>query len=90
MSDLSQLSGVRIKSVQVGSVIVSGGSTSNTATIAAVDTSKSACLFGGSASPEYGVDGGARVTLTNATTVTANRLGSTYNVTAEFTVVEFY
>lgn len=87
---ISSISGAGVKSIQQGYIVISGGGpTSNTATITAVNTAKSICFFGGATTPE-GVGGGARVTLTDATTVTATKLGTNYGAHVGYTVVEFY
>lgn len=82
-----------IKSIQAFSITISGGSSSNTATISSVDTTKSQIAYGG-------VTGGGSteirsalvdLVLTNATTVTASRSGATTNsATAKGFVIEYY
>lgn len=74
----------RIKSVQRGVITITGAATLVTATITAVDTSKSVCRFMGaevSAGTTWGASTGARVTLTNSTTVTASRQDASGNNT---------
>lgn len=84
----------QINSIQQGSVSVSSvaesGSSSNTATISSVTTSKAICLLSGHTSTK--ADGYAAVELTNATTVTAyvrNQGVGTATIVAYFTVIEF-
>lgn len=81
----SGTSGTTIKGVQRGTTAISAGSTSNTASITSVTTTKSIANFLGSESANY--KGG--VTLTNSTTVTviSSNTGTTRNVSWE--IVEF-
>ena len=91
MSTLSQFSGGGVKSVQRGTITVSGTSQTNTATITAVDTSKSMISFtgfSGGAMSTY--DNWPRLFLTNSTTVTATRNGSSFSVVVSYEVIEFY
>lgn len=72
MSNISQFGSGGVKSIQRGVISVSSGSYSATATITAVDTSKTELRFLGG----YGLDVGAytnipRIALTNTTTITA-------------------
>ena len=80
-----------VKSVQQGSIALAVVS-SNTATITSVDTTRSICLYLGSSTDatSSAAESDVRVTLTNATTVTANRGSATNNTTVNYTVVEFY
>lgn len=89
MSNLNQFFGV-IKSIQEGQIVISSGSSSNTATISSVTTSKSVCTFNGSrGNSTSGYV--ATVQLTNATTVTAARIGSpAADTTVGYTVTEYY
>ena len=99
MSNLSQFGGGGVKSVQRGTITVNiaGSATtySNTATITAVDTSKSVLTLLGAAYPastNYG-PATARVELTNSTTVTAyagHNSGGVGNYIIGYQVVEFY
>lgn len=94
MPNLSSLIGGAIKSVQRGTITVAGGSTSNTATVTAVDTSKSELRmlgFSGSSTSSGGAEEWAvRIALTNGTTVTATRAANTQSVTVSFELTEFW
>jgi hypothetical protein len=93
--------GSAIKSIQRGTIALSTSQTSNTATITAVTTTKAVALLLGVTGSSAQVSGEwsglaeghlfARVSLTNATTVTANR-GIHYSstLTVGYVVVEFY
>ena len=91
MSTLSQFGGSGIKSIQRGTISVSAGAGtgSNTATITAVDTSKSECKFMGVTSAAN-IQGLAKVTLTNSTTVTADASGAGSTYVVGYEVVERY
>lgn len=85
-------SGSYIKSIQAFSITIASGSTSNTAAISSVTTNNAIIIFGGC----EGDDGASAgrdytyVTLTNSTTVTANRnSGTSATSTVKGTVVEF-
>ena len=86
-----------IKSIQAGIITISGDITSATATINAVNTTKSVVLHGGSRFPGSATNPNitlATVQLTNATTVTAT-VGATVtpsivNRYVAYTVLEFY
>lgn len=83
-----------IKSIQQVSVTIGNAATSNTATITSVTTSNCIVLFEGAT---YTGTGGTTdvpsascyVELTNSTTVTATRKGSSNSITAYCTVIEF-
>lgn len=81
-----------IRSVQRGSIVIGNGSGSNTATISSVSTGKTSMALLGVA-PASGTSGiidvGVYVDLTNSTTVTASRNGTTGAVTVRYQVVEF-
>lgn len=83
-----------IKSIQRGTITIPGGSTTNGATITAVVTANSALYWLGNSLNTAGqVDSAqfmARLALTNATTVTATRGGTTEDVTVSFEVVEYW
>lgn len=93
MSNLSQFFGGGIKSIQRGTITValSSGAGSNTATITSVNTAKSSVhLLGFTPASQFAATAWARVTLTNATTVTANAAGgSDRNIVVEYQVVEY-
>ena len=90
---LPPAAGSPIKSIQNVSITIATSSSSNTATISSVDTSKAQIAYGG-------VTGGGSteirsalvdLVLTNATTVTATRSGATTNAaTAKGFVIEYY
>lgn len=73
MSTISQFGGGGIKSIQRGVITITSGNTTATATITAVDTSKTELRFlGGSGTDGAGaVSNIPRVALTNSTTITA-------------------
>ena len=84
-----------IKRIQQGTITVSSVSgdaaSSNTATITSVNTAKAVCLPLGFTMNSVG-NGSARVSLTNATTVTANvenNDSNTQTFTVGYVVVEF-
>lgn len=79
-----------IKSIQRGTVTLTGVG-SNTATITAVDPTNSILRWlGASHSTGTTTDGLARIDLTNATTVTATRQGTGGNLVVSFEVIEYY
>lgn len=81
-----------IQSIQNFEIIIASGATSNTATIATVDNTRTAIFAG-----DYAVDSAnsdaqnvtARVELTNPTTITALRNGNIGNITLQGVAVEF-
>lgn len=84
--DISQFYG-SVKSIQRGTVTITA-STSGTATITSVDTSKSELrLLGVSSGSAGGAD--TRIALTNATTITATNASSVTAV-ASWELTEFY
>jgi len=90
----SSSGGGGIKSVQRGVITFSSSSTTATATISAVDTSKAFVLWGGAINGTSYTDASnpgswdARVDLTNSTTVTATKWWS-FASTLSYQVVEF-
>lgn len=81
-----------VQSIQRGTITIASGSTSNTATITSVDTTKAIILYQGlTATSTSSVQSVAsRIELTNGTTVTATRGASnTDSVTVAYTVIEF-
>lgn len=78
-----------IKTLNRGQITIASGTASNTATITAVNTAKSICLFGGArGNATAGYIG--TVELTNSTTVTAQRVGSpAADLVVGYTIVEF-
>lgn len=79
-----------INSIQAGTITLSGA-TSGTDTITSVDLSKSFVVFGGNEATSTSEVGRAfvRLTLTNATTVTANKGQSNGSATVNYVVIEF-
>jgi|SRR5688572_19633801 len=76
-----------IDHVEYGDVAVNNGNSSGTATIAAVDTTKAFLSY-------LGANGSAtnhvfKITLTNSTTITATRDGTSGDATVNFCIVEF-
>jgi hypothetical protein len=78
-----------VRSVQQGTIVLSGVA-SNTATITSVDTTRSVCLYGGTSTTGTADQGLVRVSVTDATTVTATRQSASNDATVSYTVVEFY
>lgn len=82
-----------VKSVQSGTISIAGGASSGTATISEVNTAKSVVIPAGvRGTGSTSVDDFMHtLTLTNATTVTAQRGGSpAMNVTVRYQVIEYY
>lgn len=80
-----------IKSIQRGTVSITQPATSNTATITAVDTSKALLSFLGINSDGTNFGYGARIVLTNATTITMTKSGNDTNSNViSYEVVEYY
>ena len=72
MSNVSQFFGGGVKSIQRGVISIDTGSTSTgTATITAVDTSKSMIVPLGATGASFNTAVASRLALTNSTTVTA-------------------
>lgn len=82
-----------IKSVQHGTITVNAAGTSNTATVNSVATGKAALVWLGQTTTETSdfapENFCPRITLTNSTTVTANRAGNGSAVTVGFCLIEF-
>lgn len=81
-----------IRSIQHGSIAISNGASSNTATITAVTTAKTQLAFlgvrhGGTVTAF--TDAGVTLTLTNSTTITAERTGTTGLSTVRYCATEF-
>ena len=74
--------GATIKSIQRGVISIASSAYSGTATITAVDTSKTELRFlGGSGLDPVGVQQTTRIVLTNSTTITATVLYPVYSGT---------
>ena len=84
-----EFNGNIVKSNQVGTISMPDAT--NTATITSVDVTKAALLYCGN-SVSAGGDGDSFVnlTLTNATTVSADRFAGTGTAVVSYQVVEFY
>lgn len=91
MSTLSQFTGGGIKSVQRGTILISGVANA-TATITSVNINKSMVSFLGFAESTFFTDNRAvpYIALTNATTVTAIRSSSSGATVVSYEVIEFY
>ena len=84
---------LRFKSIQAGTVTISGENSTGTATISSVDVNNSILIYGGVlVGSEAHYEAGSRITLTNATTITATRkrFSGSYNTITSYTVIEFY
>ncbi len=84
--------GAPFKTIQTGTITISAGQTSGTATITAVTTNNAVVLFNGCSTTDDTVDApaSAYIVLTNGTTVTATTLTAEVNdLTVQFTVLEF-
>jgi hypothetical protein len=96
MSTLNQFVGNRIKSIQRGTISIGAVSTSATATITSVDTTKSILIQLGSNGAQnntYSVSStDGYLVLTNATTITANKgvSGTSNIVIVSYQIVEYY
>lgn len=91
-----QRRGMRIKSIQRGTIAITGTASTATATITAVVTSLTELYYMGQAENQTatgfsGTNAIAAVSLTNSTTITATRTGtsSTINPTIAYEVVEW-
>lgn len=82
-----------IRSIQQGTITIAAASLSNTATITAVTTANTILIYDGVTSTTASQIGSgrhtARISLTDATTVTATRENVTDAVTVKFTAIEF-
>jgi hypothetical protein len=87
MSTLSQFSSGAVKSIQRGTLSISS-STTGTATISSVNTSKTELRYLGISSGSAGSDV-TRIVLTNATTITAT-CGSSITGTVSWELTEFF
>lgn len=93
MTAATALFGNGVKSIQRGTITIAAAESSNTATISSVDTNKAFVLYGGhtfSGTSSAFSSLAANVVLTNATTVTASRVGTNNDTILAYTVVEFY
>lgn len=86
----SQSPGV-IKSIQRGTIAITTGNTSNTATVSAVTTAKALVFhLGGEGDASATNHALVRLALTDATTITATRNGSSNGITVGYQLVEYY
>lgn len=91
MSVLSQFAGGAIKSLQRGTISLGAAAASATATVTTVDTTKSLLtMLGVNTICTDVASGVAEITLTNATTITANRGATTNLTTVRWQLVEYY
>lgn len=81
--------GVRIKSIQRGTLVLAGVTT-NTATITAVDPTNTMLRFLGQTQGGGNSGCSARIALTNGTTITGTRADATSTTTVSFEVIEFF
>lgn len=81
-----------IKSIQRGTIAMSSSEITKTATVNSVDTAKSVLNFlGSSCDTLNGGPGFIRLSLTNSTTVTADRgIHGSSAATASYEVIEYY
>lgn len=81
-----------IKRVQRGTITIGSAAASNTDTITSVNTAKAVAIYLGHSSSNTGIDDSdwLRMTLTDATTVTATRGDTTGTLIVSYQVVEFY
>ncbi len=80
-----------IRSVQRGTITIANGTASNTGSISVQNVNKAVVTFlGATYTALAATDFRARLTLTDASTVTANRVGTTDTVTIGYQVVEYY
>ena len=80
--------GLKIKSIQRGTITISSGLTA-TATVNAVDLSKAVLFHNGATSESAGGCNSPIIELTDATTITATRSYSTATGAVNYTLVEF-
>jgi hypothetical protein len=80
----------QLKSVQTGTATISGGSPTATGTLSpAVDTTKAFLVFGVTLNSGSPNDGQVSGQITNGTTVTFQRIGTTGVITVKWYVVKF-
>lgn len=87
--------GGSVKSIQRGTITISAGNLTNTATINAVDLTNARLRYLGNSTTDNGAGGSGsgpvlgRVSLTNATTVTATRTATDNALTVSYEVIEY-
>ena len=90
MSTLTQFVG-GIKSIQRGTFTIAGASTTGTATITSVDTTKTKVRWLGNTAGDATVTNDmCYIVLTNATTITGTRSGTTGSITVSWELTEYY
>lgn len=78
--------------LQTGSIVIASGAATNTATITSVDTTRTILFWLGQETSEtaLGTSAFARIALTNATTITATRVGTgASTITVGYAVMTF-
>jgi hypothetical protein len=79
-----------IQSIQRGSITISNTNTSNTATISSVDLTRTLLEFKGwKADGSSATSNFCKIVLTNATTVTATRVGTSNDCIVEYEVIQY-
>lgn len=79
-----------VKTRNAGTIVIASGASSGTATISAVDTTKTILASGGCTSNIAGAGAGSNLTLTNSTTVTATRVSTAADTSdVPWTAIEF-
>lgn len=86
MSSLLALMGTGVKSIQHGAIAITSGS--GTATITAVDTSKSVIIPAGSYHSLSNLSGGGALEFASSTSITATWAGT--GGVVRYTVVEYF
>ena len=82
---------VRASSTQIAELTILNATSSNTATVSSVTTTRASLRHAGAAAPNQTIDNCiTAVLLTNATTVTARRIGSTGAPEVRFELNEFF
>lgn len=88
-----QLRGDVLANVQRGTITISATATSNTATVTSVDLARSAVMWCGISTTNTGasdaINNAVLLDLTDPTTITASRTGSTGDVTISYFLLEF-
>lgn len=80
-----------IKSLQRGTITIANASGSNTATVTAVDTSRSFINYLGASAAGTGAgDAAVRLVLTNSTTITATRTLTNGEAIVSYELIECY
>ncbi|HMM52296.1 MAG TPA: hypothetical protein PKD87_11850 [Burkholderiaceae bacterium] len=80
----------KIKSIQRGTISLTSGTTSASATISSVNTAKATLTYLGNSVGDSPATVQARIALTNATTVTATRSATSTSAAVSYEVVEWW